>query len=376
MKTNGHYSKVNYVIKSLKRYFKASNDKPLFVILLDVIEEDKNQKSIKNPKDEKINSIDSQIEELKIELELKEEYLQSTIEELESTNENLKSSNEELQSLNEELQSTNEEMMTSKEELQSINEELATVNSELQTKLIDLSQINNDMKNLLSGTNIATIFLDLNQNILRFTPTAEDIINIKSIDVGRPIAHIVSNFSHYNNLNIDVQTVLDTLIPINHEVQIHKGNWYNMIIQPYRTLDNAIEGAVITFIDITDNKFGKDKLLLSEKKYHELFTTTNEGIMILDGKTGQILDANPYISDLLGYSNEVLLRKKIWNIGFKKDIILSKKYFETLKLEEKIRYSDLPLETAKGELIKVEFMSNTYISNELIQVQYRIRELK
>jgi len=267
-------------------------------------------------------------------------------------------------------------MMTSKEELQSINEELATVNSELQTKLIDLSQINNDMKNLLSGTNIATIFLDLNQNILRFTPTAEDIINIKSIDVGRPIAHIVSNFSHYNNLNIDVQTVLDTLIPINHEVQIHKGNWYNMIIQPYRTLDNVIEGAVITFIDITDNKFGKDKLLLSEKKYHELFTTTNEGIMILDGKTGQILDANPYISDLLGYSNEVLLRKKIWNIGFKKDIILSKKYFETLKLEEKIRYSDLPLETAKGELIKVEFMSNTYISNELIQVQYRIRELK
>jgi two-component system CheB/CheR fusion protein len=136
---------------------------------------------------------------LQDELRAKDEYLQSTHEELESANEELKSSNEEMQSVNEELQSTNEEMETSKEELQSVNEELATVNSELHTKVADLSRLNNDMNNLLAGTGMATLFVDHQLRILRFTPSASEVINLILGDIGRPVAHLVSNLVGYSS---------------------------------------------------------------------------------------------------------------------------------------------------------------------------------
>ncbi len=182
----------------------------------------------------------------------KDEYLQTTREQLETSNEELKSSNEEMQSVNEELQSTNEELETSKEELQSVNEELATVNNELQTKVADLSQANNDMNNLLAGTGIGTIFVDHNLRILRYTPTATRMINLIASDLERPVGHIVSNLVGYDNLVADIKTVLDTLIPREVEVQTTDDRWYTMRIQPYRTLDNVIEGAVVTFMDITE----------------------------------------------------------------------------------------------------------------------------
>jgi two-component system CheB/CheR fusion protein len=197
---------------------------------------------------------DSRINALKRELQAKDEYLQSTNEELETSNEELKSANEELQSINEELQSTNEELETSKEELQSVNEELATVNSELQTKVADLSRANNDMNNLLAGTGIATVFVDHQLRILRFTPTATKIINLIQTDIGRPVSHIVSNLIGYDNLIEDTQAVLDTLVPREAEVKSTGGRWYAMHIQPYRTLDNVIEGAVLTFVDITEQQ--------------------------------------------------------------------------------------------------------------------------
>ena len=196
--------------------------------------------------------VDARIAALEQELRAKEEYLQTTIEELETSNEELKSSNEEMQSVNEELQSTNEELETSKEELQSVNEELATVNAELQTKVADLSRANNDMNNLLAGTGIGTVFVDQQLRILRFTPAATRIINLIQTDVGRPVGHIVSNLVGYDRLVEDVQAVLDTLVPKEVEVQTTAGDWYLMRIQPYRTLDNVIEGAVITFVDITE----------------------------------------------------------------------------------------------------------------------------
>lgn len=186
------------------------------------------------------------------ELQAKEEYLRATKKELEASNQELKSSNEEMQSINEELQSTNEELETSKEELQSINEELATVNTELQSKVTDLSRANNDMNNLLAGTGIGTIFVDHRLHILRFTPNVTLIINLIMSDVGRPVGHIVSNLVGYNSLVEDVQAVLDTLIPKDVDVQTQDGKYYTMRILPYRTLDNVIEGAVITFVDITE----------------------------------------------------------------------------------------------------------------------------
>jgi two-component system CheB/CheR fusion protein len=189
---------------------------------------------------------------LEQELRTKEEYLQSTLEEMETANEELKSTNEEMQSVNEELQSTNEELETSKEELQSVNEELATVNAELQNKVADLSRANNDMNNLLAGTGVATLFVDHNLHIVRFTPGTTELINLIQSDIGRPVAHIASNLVGYNHLVEDVQAVLRDLVPRATEVQTGAGTWFQMRIRPYRTLENVIEGAVITFVDITD----------------------------------------------------------------------------------------------------------------------------
>jgi two-component system CheB/CheR fusion protein len=157
-----------------------------------------------------------------------------------------------MQSVNEELQSTNEELETSKEELQSVNEELATVNTELQTKVTDLSRANSDMNNLLAGTGMGTVFVDFQLRILRFTPAASAIINLISSDVGRPVAHIVSNLVGYTSLVADIHAVLNTLMPVQREVQTPEAQWYTLRIQPYRTLDNVIEGAVISFVDITE----------------------------------------------------------------------------------------------------------------------------
>lgn len=199
-------------------------------------------------------STDSRIAALEHELTAKEEYLQSTLEEMETTNEELRSTNEELQSVNEELQSTNEELETSKEELQSVNEELSTVNAELQAKVAELSRANNDMNNLLAGTGIGTLFVDHQLRITRFTPAITQVINLIQSDIGRPIGHFVSNLVGYSRLVEDVKAVLDTLMPREAVVQVDAGTWYLMRIRPYRTLDNVIEGAVITFVDISERR--------------------------------------------------------------------------------------------------------------------------
>jgi len=191
---------------------------------------------------------------LRLELRAKEEVLRASNEELETANEDLKSSIEELQSLNEEVQSANEELETSKEELQSVNEELTTVNTELQAKVLESSRAVNDMNNLLAGTGIGTIFVDSDLRILRFTPAATSIINLIPTDVGRPVGHVVTNLVGYDTLPADTQAVLDTLVPLALEVRTREGRWFSMRIQLYRTLENVIEGAVLTFVDITGFK--------------------------------------------------------------------------------------------------------------------------
>jgi two-component system CheB/CheR fusion protein len=157
-----------------------------------------------------------------------------------------------MQSVNEELQSTNEELETSKEELQSVNEEIISVNNELQANMAHLSQVNDDMNNMIGGTGIGTVFVDHSLRILRFTPAATQIINLISADVGRPVGHTVTNLKGYDSLVADTQAVLDTLIPKEVEVQTIGGEWYLLRIQPYRTSINVIEGAVITFMDIAE----------------------------------------------------------------------------------------------------------------------------
>jgi two-component system CheB/CheR fusion protein len=178
------------------------------------------------------------------------EEMRSSQEELQSSNEELQSTNEELQSTNEELQSANEELTTSKEEIQAMNEELQTVNAELLSRLEDLAEAQADLKNLLNSTQIATLFLDGAMNVRRFTEQAKKLINLRESDVGRPLTDLTTSLD-YPALLDDVATVLRTLEFCEKSVPTHDGRWYTVRVMPYRTLDSVIDGAVITFVDIT-----------------------------------------------------------------------------------------------------------------------------
>ena len=194
------------------------------------------------------------VQELERELRAVKAQFQVAIDELERTNEELKSANEEYQSVNEEFQSTNEELETSKEEQQSINEELQTVNAELSSKNDALGRANSDLQNLLESTQIATLFLDGDLRIKSFTPAITDIFHLRDSDRGRPITEIVARLS-YADLKRDVNKVLRTLSVIEQEVRIpDDGATFIMRVRPYRTVDNIIDGVVITFVDITERK--------------------------------------------------------------------------------------------------------------------------
>jgi two-component system CheB/CheR fusion protein len=199
------------------------------------------------------------ISDLESELIFTKQQLHSTIEQMESSLEELKSTNEELQSTNEELQSTNEEALTTKEEMQSLNEELMTINLQYHNKAEELTRLNNDMKNLLDNTEIGTIFLDNNLNILRFTPQVTKLFNVIPQDVGRSITHIVSNFD-YPAIETAIVEVIERLAGKELEVKTKKNEWYNLRIMPYRTMDNFISGAVLTFTKITPLKSLETKL--------------------------------------------------------------------------------------------------------------------
>jgi two-component system CheB/CheR fusion protein len=191
--------------------------------------------------------------DLEQELQRAHEEVQAGREEMQTSQEELKSMNEELQSSNEELQSTNEELTTSKEEMQSLNEELQTVNAELQSKLDELSGANNDMKNLLNSTDIATVFLDNDLRVRRFTLQAQAIIKLIPSDVGRPITDLASDLL-YPELVTDAHEVLRTLVFSERSVGTKDGRWFTVRVMPYRTIDNRINGVVITYADITAAK--------------------------------------------------------------------------------------------------------------------------
>ncbi len=339
VKTNGHFTLVNLTVCPAASGFNSSLESKsssvsnsagiskgtgeslesnLYLIILEdapnPVVEGAHQDKLPNSTVDKLIDSDAEvlIDALRQELRAKDEYIQTTHEELESSNEELKSSNEEMQSVNEELQSTNEELETSKEELQSVNEELATVNNELQIKVVDLSRANNDMNNLLAGTGIGTVFVDHQLRILRFTPAASTIINLITSDVGRPVAHIVSNLVGYDNLVSDTQSVLNSLALKEVEVQTKEGRWYAMRIQPYRTLNNVIEGAVISFVNISEMieaRVALDKasdlvrLAVVVRDAHDAIT--------VQSMTGQILAWNPGAVKMYGWSEAEALSMNV-----------------------------------------------------------------
>lgn len=191
--------------------------------------------------------------ELERHLQQSREELRTAREEMQSSQEELKSTNEELQSANEELQSTNEELTTSKEEMQSLNEELQTLNMELQARVDDLSTANSDMRNLLNSTEIATVFLDKDLQIRRFTIEATKIFKLIPGDLGRPITDLASEL-RYPELAHDALEVLRTLVPAEKCLAAAKRRWFKVRIMPYRTVDDRIEGVVITFTDVSASR--------------------------------------------------------------------------------------------------------------------------
>ncbi len=245
------------------------------------------------------------VEGLERELQSTKESLQTTIEELETSNEELKSTNEELQSTNEELQSTNEEMETSKEEMQSLNEELNTVNAEMQSKVEDLSHTNDDMQYLLNSTEVATLFLDDELNIKRYTEQVRKFVSLIPTDIGRPLADLVLGLA-YKTLVEDCREVLRTLVFKLAEVQAKDGPWYLMRIMPYRTAQNVVDGVVITFVDISQVK-------AAERSLHRMSKVFLDGLdpMIIVDVAGRILELNAEAARTYGWSRPELLGQSI-----------------------------------------------------------------
>ena len=209
------------------------------------------------------------VQQLEYELHVTREDLQSTIEEMETSNEELKAANEEVMSMNEELQSTNEELETSKEELQSLNEELNTVNNQLQDKVVELEVTNNDLNNLLTSTDIATVFLDSDLCIKRFTPSSSSLLSLIPTDIGRPLSDIAYKVAD-EHLIEEASSVLARFVPLEREVADDDGHWYLRRIVPYRTEDNKIEGVVLTFADISRVKKAEQQVQRLNRLLHTI----------------------------------------------------------------------------------------------------------
>jgi len=244
---------VHAVDLTVRPMFELGEDAGLYMIVFEERERRGSGMSPAEPADREIPAeAAGVIQRLESELRITKDHLQATLEELESSNEELISSNEELLSINEELQSANEELQTSKEELQSVNEELETINTELKKKIEELDRINSDLVNLFQSTRIATLFVDRDLRIKKFTPAATEVFRLIEGDVGRSIADIAPRFAA-GDLTAEIRTVLRTLSVRERQVRMtDEDAWYILRVLPYRTLDNVIDGVVLTFVDITE----------------------------------------------------------------------------------------------------------------------------
>ncbi len=302
VQNNGDSQDVNLIARPLPDM--QSGQRGLMLITFDETVHKKEKKpprkSTEYPSDKNEDATDQDTKRLKDELRYTKENLQTTIEELDTSNEELKSANEELQSANEELQSTNEELETSKEELQSLNEEASTVNAELQGRIDELVSANDDIKNLLDATDIATLFLDIDLSIRRFTPLIARLFHLTPSDIGRSIEHFATTLQ-----NVDIKKhagqVLRNLEKYESVVVDNRGQHYRMRIRPFRTVGNVIEGVVVTFEDVTEFQKMVDALAESEASWQELVEHTPVGIFVLTGENFSYV--NPTGCEILGASS-------------------------------------------------------------------------
>ncbi|NDJ53070.1 MAG: PAS domain-containing protein, partial [Chloroflexi bacterium] len=292
VQTNGDSQTIDLVVRPIRH--PALQVGLLMVLFRDKVATSENSEKLPPPAQES----DGRIVDLEHELRSTRQYLQTTVEELETSNEELQSTNEELQSSNEELQSTNEELQTAKEELQSVNEELLTVNAELERKIVELTRANNDLSNLLASLSTAVIFLDRGLKVQRFNRQAQQLVNLISSDVGRPLQHIVSNLKIQDLIISAAEHVLETLETVVEDVETESGEWYRMNARVYRGERNDILGVLISFNNIT------------QERWQDTWRRTLE--RAVDQAASYIIIANA--DGKVEYINEALANRNGWTL--------------------------------------------------------------
>jgi len=304
---------------------------------------------------------------LEEELQHTREEMQSTLEEMQTSQEELKSTNEELQSTNEELQSTNEELTTSKEEMQSLNEELQTVNVELQSKVDEFSRVNNDMKNLLNSTDIATLFLDKELNIRRYTNQTTKIFKLIKSDIGRPFTDQASDLD-YPELVDDALEVLRTLVFIQKQISTKDGRWFSIRIMPYRTFDDRIDGLVITFFNMSGQKQIEVQLNEAEQMNRQLLNLSSDKIIKLSAEL-KVMEFNTEAENFFDKKRDAVL-----DLNFIQSFVpeperkKAEKELKKLFTESLDRKFKLKVITRGDQIQDIEWAANVICNNQKIPV--------
>lgn len=248
--------------------------------------------------------------QLEQELQHSREQLATIIEQYETSVEELKASNEELQAINEELRSTSEELESSKEELQSVNEELTTANAEMHARIEDTAKANDDLHNIIASSEIATVFVDKEIRVKRFTPNATAIFNLIDTDLGRSLFHITHSL-RYPTLADDVRQSFQSLRLTEREIESEAGRWYLMRLLPYRTADDHIDGAVITLIDITDRHKAEEAARAGEKRLRLVAQSTKDYAIIIQDAEGAIVSWNAGAERIFGYAEQEMIGQNV-----------------------------------------------------------------
>lgn len=284
-----------------------TDDPSLFVLV--IFDE---QSETESSKSESTNGIalssppDEVARRLEEELQHSRAYLRASVEQYETSAEELKASNEELQAMNEEQRSAAEELETSREEISAVNEELTTVNHELKSKIEELSRANADLQNLMASTDIATVFLSRDLRIKRYTPRAVEMFSLIPSDIGRPLADLRHRFE-VETFTVDADHVLRTLATLEREVHTLNGQWFLLRIAPYRTLEDRIDGVVLSFVDITERREAAERLHESEMRQRLMIESARDYAIFTTDLDRRVSSWNSGAQAMFGYGEEEIL---------------------------------------------------------------------